>query len=69
MPHLCEFPRDADGPAESVAADEQSFHGPAPEVAKGKNVKVTQDALPCDHVTIHCILLHNKKKGQHEGHR
>ncbi|KPP79366.1 hypothetical protein Z043_101060 [Scleropages formosus] len=37
---------DADGPAEAIAADQQRFHGPAPEMTEGKDVKVAQDPFP-----------------------
>ncbi len=57
MHYLCELPCNADRPAEAVAADEKSFHCPAPKMTKGKNIKVTQDAFPCDHMTVDCILL------------
>lgn len=55
--YLSEFPGDADGPAEAVAADEQSLHGPACKVAEGKDVKVAQDPLPRYHRTVYSIFL------------
>lgn len=57
MYYLSEFPGDADGPAEAVAADEQSLHGPACKVAKGKDVTVAQEPLPCYHCTVYSIFL------------
>lgn len=55
--YLSELPGDTDGPAEAVAADEQGLHSPASKVAKSKDVEVAQDALPCDHCTVHSIFL------------
>lgn len=62
--HVCylgEFPGDADGPAEAVASDEQSLHGPACKMAKGKDVEVAQDPLPCNYRTVHSIFLEERK--------
>ena len=62
--YLSELPGDADGPTEAVAADEQGLHAPAPEVTEGEYVKVAQDSLPGDHVTVHCILLQAEHSSQ-----
>ena len=60
--YLCQLPGDADGPAEAIAADEQGLHAPAPEVTEGKDVKVAQDSLPGDHMTVYCIFLEKRIK-------
>lgn len=62
MLYLSQLPCDADGPAETVAADQQGLHAPSPEMAEREDVKMTQDPLPRDHMTIHSILLIKKKK-------
>lgn len=55
--HLSELPGNTDGPAETVAADEEGLHSPTPKMAEGKNVKVAQDSLPGDDVAVHSIFL------------
>lgn len=55
--YLSKFPCDADSPAEAVATNEQSLHGPASKVAKGKYVKMAQDPLPRYHCAIYSIFL------------
>lgn len=55
--YLSELPCDADGPAETVTADKEGFHGPTPEMAKSEDVEMTEDALPRDNMTINSILL------------
>lgn len=55
--HLCELPGNTDGPAEAIASDEQCLHAPTPEMTERKYVKVTQDSLPGDGVTVHSIFL------------
>lgn len=55
--YLSEFPRDADGPAETEAANQQGLHAPAPKMAERKDVKMTQDSLPRYHMTVHGVLL------------
>jgi hypothetical protein len=62
MSHLGQLPGDADGPAETVATDQQGFHGPAPEMPKCKYVKMAEDPFPGDHVAVHSILLFSIKK-------
>lgn len=56
-PYLSELPGDANSPAQSIAADQQSLHSPAPEMSKSKYIKVAEDSLPGDNMTVHCILL------------
>lgn len=60
--YLSEFPGDAYGPAETIAANEQRLHGPASEMAKSKDVKVAQDPLRCDDWTVDSIFLEVKTK-------
>lgn len=55
--YLSEFPGDADGPAEAVAADEQGLHSPACKVAKSKDVEVAQNPLPRYHCAVYSIFL------------
>lgn len=55
--YLSELPGDADGPADAVAADEQSLQGPACKVAECEDVEVAQDPIPCYHRTVHSIFL------------
>lgn len=55
--YLGELPGDTDGPAEAIAADQKGLHAPPPKVAERKDVKVAQDPLPSDHMTVHRILL------------
>ncbi len=57
MYYLGQLPGDADGPAQSVAADQQSLHSPAPEMTEGEDVEVAEDSLPGDHMTVDGILL------------
>lgn len=64
--YLSELPGDADSPAEPVAADQQSLHSPAPEMSKSKYIKVAEDSLPGDNMTVHCILLLRKEKTQNK---
>lgn len=59
--YLSEFPRDADGPTQSVAADQQSLHGPACKVGKCKDVEVAQDALPRYHSAVDSIFLQGER--------
>lgn len=59
--YLRELPGNTDGPAESVAANQQGLHAPAPEMTECKNVKVAQDSLPGDHMAVHCILLQRQQ--------
>lgn len=58
--HLSELPCDADSPAEAVATNEQSLHGPASKVAEGKYVKMAQDPLPCYHRAVYGIFLRKR---------
>lgn len=62
--YLSELPRDADGPAEAVAADQQGLHAPTPEMAKCEDIKMTQDSLPRDNMTVHGILLIKNKQNK-----
>lgn len=55
--YLSELPGNTDGPAEAIASDEQRLHTPTPEMTEGKYVKVTQDSLPGDGVTVHSVFL------------
>lgn len=55
--YLSELPGNTDGPAEAIASDEQCLHTPTPEMTERKYVKVTQDSLPGDGVTVHSIFL------------
>lgn len=55
--YLGELPGNTDGPTEAVASDEQRLHTPTPEMTERKNVKVAQDSLPGDGVTVDSIFL------------
>lgn len=55
--YLSELPGNTDGPAEAIASDEQCLHTPTPEMTERKYVKVTQDSLPGDGMTVHSIFL------------
>lgn len=59
--HLCELPGDANGPAQTIAADQQSLHGPTCKVTEGKDVEMAQDALPCYHRAVYSIFLQKEK--------
>lgn len=59
--YLSELPGDANSPAQPIAADQQSLHGPTPEMPKSKYIKVAEDSLPGDNMTVHSILLLMKK--------
>lgn len=60
--YLSELPGDANSPAQPIAADQQSLHSPAPEMPKSKYIKVAEDSLPSDNMTVHSILLLMEKK-------
>lgn len=55
--YLGKLPSNTDGPAQAIAANEEGLHTPAPEMAECKYVKMAQDSLPCDDVTVDCVLL------------
>lgn len=55
--YFSKFPSNTDGPAESIASDEQCLHTPAPEMTERKNVEVTQDSLPGDDMAVYSIFL------------
>lgn len=55
--YLSELPRNTDSPAEAITSDEQRLHTPTPEMTECKYVKVTQDSLPGDGVTVHSVFL------------
>lgn len=57
--YLSEFPGDADSPAEAIATNEQSLHGPASKVAEGKDVTMAQEPLPRYSCTVYSIFLQN----------
>lgn len=61
MTYLSELPGDANSPAQPIAADQQSLHSPAPEMPKSKYIKVAEDSLPGDNMTVHSILLLMKR--------
>lgn len=66
--YLSELPGDANSPAEPIAADQQSLHSPAPEMSKSKYIKVAEDSLPGDNMTVHCILLLWKEKNPEQNY-
>lgn len=55
--YLSELPGNTNGPAEAIASDEQCLHPPTPEMTERKYVKVTQDSLPGDGMTVHSVFL------------
>lgn len=55
--YLSELPGNTNGPAEAIASDEQGLHTPTPKMTERKYVKVTQDSLPGNGVTVHSIFL------------
>lgn len=60
--YLSELPGNTDGPTEAIASNEQGLHTPAPEMAECKNVKMAQNSLPSDDVTVHGIFLKRATK-------
>lgn len=55
--YLSKFPRNTDGPAQSITSNEKCLHTPSPEMAECKNVKMAQDSLPGDDMAVHSVFL------------
>lgn len=61
--YLSELPGNTDGPAQSITSDEQGLHTPAPKMTECKDVKMAQDSLPGEDMTVHSVLLkHSSRK-------